>query len=150
MESRIRRREASGRGGVEAVDRNIPDAYGEGGPVTSSLTLAAIDPDLNITIGAAEGDVLLVTLIATVGTNAGSPTAAVFNYTVDGVTQFPEDMKHLLRAADSDLITWTDTHVVTAGEITAGEVTVIPVWGSTSAAIQLRPIFNVVNLGAVT
>lgn len=152
MIQRIRRRGTLGGnsgGGVEAVDRNVSDEFGEGSFTTTSVTLSAIDADLNVAIAASEGDVLLISFIATVGTNGGEDVAGLFNYTVDGVAQFPDDLTHLLRGVESDLISWTDTHVVTAGEIDGGLVTIIPTWGSTNAAIQLRPIFNVVNLGAV-
>lgn len=151
MQARTRRRATlagNGSGGVVASDRNTPADYGESGPSTSSLTLAAIDTDLNVTIDVSEGDLLLVVLTGTFGTNNGSPVAGLFNYTIDDVTQFADDLEHLIRGVDSELISWTDTHVVTAGEITAGQVTVVPVWGSTSMALQLRPTFSVINLGA--
>lgn len=149
MMSRIRRRYAGGGGGggVVAAERDTPSAYGETGPSITSATLTVI-PELSISIPASEGDVLLVSLSGTFGTNAGSAQTVFFDYTVNGVTQFPDTLEHQVRSVDTDLVSWTDIHVVTAGEITAGEVTVEPLWGSLNAALQLRPIFNVVNLGA--
>jgi hypothetical protein len=150
MVNRTRRRGViggSGAGGVVAVDRDTPSAYGETGPSITSETLSVI-PELSISIPASEGDVLLVSLSGTFGTNAGSAQTVFFDYTVDGIPQFPDTLEHLVRSVDTDLVSWTDIHVVTAGEITAGEVTVEPLWGSLNAALQLRPVFNVVNLGA--
>lgn len=148
MTQRVRRRATRG-GGVEGVDRNVSGDFGEGGPTTNSLTLSAIDADLNVAIAASAGDVLLVSFAGTFGTNGGSPVSGLFNYTVDGVAQFTDSLEHFLRSVDSELISWTDIHVVTAGEIDAGLVTLIPVWGSTNAALALRPTFSVVNLGGV-
>jgi len=148
MVHRIRRRGATGGGGgVVAAERDTPSPYGESGPTVTSETLSVI-PELSISIPASEGDVLLVVLSGTFGTNSGSAKTVLFNYTVDGATQFSDNLEHIVSGVDSDLVSWTDTHVVTAGEITAGEVTVEPLWGSLSAALQIRPVFNVVNLGA--
>lgn len=152
MVNRTRRRGAissSGVGnGVVAVERDTPAAYGEGGPTTTSETLTVI-PELSIAIPASTGDVLLVMLSGTFGTNGGSPVTISFNYTVDGVTVFSDDLENTVTGPASDLVSWTDVHVVTAGEITAGEVTIEPLWGSTNGAIDIRPVFNVVNLGAI-
>lgn len=152
MVTRIRRRNTigggSGSGGVVAQERDTPAEYGEGGPTTVSETLSVI-PELSIAIPASEGDVLLVMLSGTFGTNGVTPVSIFFNYTVDGATQFPDNLEQTVTGPSSDLVSWTDAHVVTAGEITAGEVTVEPVWGSTNGAIDIRPVFNVVNLGAI-
>jgi hypothetical protein len=151
MVSRIRRRGMTGPGGggVVASERDTPTEYGEGGPTVTSETLSVI-PELSVDIAASEGDVLLVSLTGTFGTNSGSPATGLFDYTVDGVTQFPDTLKCTLEGVDSELISWTDTHIVTAGEVTAGQVTVEPLWGSLSMGLQRRPIFNVINLGAAT
>lgn len=148
MTQRIRRRGTTGSGGVVAQERDTPAAYGEGGPTTTSLTLSAI-PELSIAIPASEGDVLLVMLSGTFGTNGGIAVSILFNYTVDGVAQFPDNLEQSVSGPSSNLVSWTDVHVVTAGEITAGEVTVVPVWASSNGAINIRPVFNVVNLGAM-
>lgn len=130
----------------------------EGGLETTSSTDMANIPNLTLAIPASVGDVLDITL--DIVWFAGTGVNARFNIAVDGTDRHPSSNGWVATSPVNNgslPATFTLTHTVEAGDITAGEVTVAGRFAShAGSAINVSndgndgtPTLTVKNLGAV-
>lgn len=154
--TRIRRRLAGGGGGgggLKAFSVEYSPDYGEGSPDTNSNTFNDIDNAMDITIAAAAGDVLMISIRGNFNLAVGNNVVAL-DYSVDGGAAVMNGngvgMNHLLPNTSDTHLEITDFYEVQAGDVTNGTTTISALWKTNGSTLSTNDWqLTVINLGQV-